>query len=64
MFGDSDIIRLDHAVEMFGLLGGGIKGDTPDGLPQSSLAILPGTSHTMVVDRAELLLPMLTSFLK
>jgi pimeloyl-ACP methyl ester carboxylesterase len=61
--GDSDIIRLEHAVEMFGLLGGGINGDTPQGLPKSRLAILPGTSHTMLVDRTELLLPILTSFL-
>jgi pimeloyl-ACP methyl ester carboxylesterase len=64
VFGDSDIIRLDHAVEMFGLLGGGINGDTPGGLPRSRLAVLPGTSHTMVVDRAELLLPIVNSFLE
>ena len=61
VFGDSDIIRLDHALEMFGLLGGGINGDTPSGLPKSRLAVLPGTSHTMVVERAELLLPIVNS---
>jgi uncharacterized protein (DUF779 family) len=49
---------------MFGLLGGCINGDTPDDLPRSRLAILPGTSHTMVVDRAQLMLPILTSFLE
>jgi pimeloyl-ACP methyl ester carboxylesterase len=64
VFGDSDIIRLDHALEMFGLLGGGINGDTPSGLPKSRLAVLPGTSHTMVVERAELLLPIVNSFLE
>ena len=25
--GDSDIVRLEHAVELFGLLGGGVMGD-------------------------------------
>jgi pimeloyl-ACP methyl ester carboxylesterase len=45
VIGDSDIVRPEHAVEMFRLLGGGIFGDTPAGLPNSQLAILPGTSH-------------------
>jgi pimeloyl-ACP methyl ester carboxylesterase len=63
VLGDSDIIRPEHAVEMFRLLGGGVSGDTPQGLPKSRLAILPGTSHTMMVDRAALLLPMLSDFL-
>lgn len=63
VLGDSDIVRLEHAVEMFRLLGGGVSGDTPEGLPKSRLAILPGTSHTMVVNRADLLLPMLSAFL-
>jgi pimeloyl-ACP methyl ester carboxylesterase len=61
--GDADIIRLEHAVEFFGLLGGGVNGETPAGMPRSRLAVLPGTSHTMVVDRPELLLPILDSFL-
>src|SRR5215204_6243403 len=42
--GDSDAIRLEHAVEMFRLLGGGVMGDLV-GLPASQLAVLPGTSH-------------------
>ena len=63
IIGDSDLIRPEHAVEMFRLLGGGIFGDTPAGLPNSQLAILPGTSHVSIVDRVELLLPMITSFL-
>jgi hypothetical protein len=49
--------------QIFRLLGGGISGDTPAGLPKSQLAVLPGTSHTMMVDRADMLLPMLTRFL-
>jgi pimeloyl-ACP methyl ester carboxylesterase len=60
--GDSDVVP-EHAALMFRLLGGGVFGDTPAGLPRSRLAILPGTSHTMMVDRAEMLLPMLSVFL-
>jgi pimeloyl-ACP methyl ester carboxylesterase len=63
IIGDSDLIRPEHAVEMFRLLGGGVFGDTPAGLPNSQLAILPGTSHVTVADRADLLIPMITSFL-
>ena len=63
IIGDSDLIRPEHAVEMFRLLGGGIFGDTPAGLPNSQLAVLPGTSHVSVVDRTELLIPILNSFL-
>jgi len=32
-------------------------------MPDSQLAILPGTSHVSIVDRAELLVPMISSFL-
>jgi pimeloyl-ACP methyl ester carboxylesterase len=60
--GDSDVVP-EHAVQMFRLLGGGVSGDTPSGLPKSQLAVLPGTSHTMMVDRAAMLLPMLAAFL-
>ena len=63
IIGDSDLVRPEHAVEMFRLLGGGVFGDTPAGLPDSQLAILPGTSHVSLVNRSELLLPMITSFL-
>jgi pimeloyl-ACP methyl ester carboxylesterase len=63
ILGDSDIVRPEHAVEMFRLFGGGIMGDTPDGPPDSQLAILPGTTHVTLVDRADLLLPIIPSFL-
>lgn len=63
MVGDSDLVRPEHAVEMFRLLGGGVFGDTPAGLPDSQLAILPGTSHVTIVDRADWLVPMINSFL-
>ncbi|MEV6280598.1 alpha/beta hydrolase [Nocardia sp. NPDC051832] len=64
VIGDSDIIRPEHAVEMFRLFGGGIMGDTPAGLPNSQLAILPGTTHVTLVHRPELLLPMIPAFLE
>jgi pimeloyl-ACP methyl ester carboxylesterase len=60
--GDSDIVRPEHAVEMFRLLGGGVNGDLA-GLPRSQLAILPGTSHTMMVQRGDWLYSMVTAFL-
>ena len=63
MIGDSDLIRPEHAVEFFRLLGGGVFGDMPPGLPNSQLAILPGTSHVGMVDRADWLVPMIHEFL-
>ena len=65
--GDSDAIILEHAVEMFRLLGGGVMGDLA-GLPESRLAVLPGTTHFIppgsgVLDRAGWLLPMIGEFL-
>jgi pimeloyl-ACP methyl ester carboxylesterase len=63
VIGDSDLVRPEHAVEMFRLLGGGVFGDMPPGLPDSQLAILPGTSHVTVVERADWLVPMIHAFL-
>jgi len=67
VLGDSDGVRLEHAVELFGLLGGGVMGDLA-GMPTSQLAVLPGTSHFVppgfgLLDRAEWLLAMVTHFL-
>jgi len=63
IIGDSDLVRPEHAVEMFRLLGGGVFGDTPAGLPNSQLAVLPGTSHVSLVSRADLLLAIIPPFL-
>ena len=60
--GDSDIVRPEHVVELFRLLGGGVPGDNT-GLPQSRLTILPGTTHITLVDRADWLVSMITEFL-
>ena len=67
IIGDSDAIRLEHAVEMFRLLGGGVMGDLA-GLPKSQLAVLPGTAHFVptgsgLLDRADWLLSMIGGFL-
>lgn len=62
IFGDSDIIRPEHAVEMFRLYGGGVAGDVA-GLPRSRLAILPGTTHVTLVGRADWLASMVEEFL-
>ena len=60
--GDSDIVRPEHVVELFRLLGGGVSGDNV-GLPNVQLAVLPGTTHVTLVDRADWLLSMITEFL-
>lgn len=59
---DSDIVRPEHTVQMFRLLGGGKVGDI-EGMPQSQLAIVPGTSHTTLVQAADVVLPVVTDFL-
>jgi pimeloyl-ACP methyl ester carboxylesterase len=68
--GDADGLRLAHAVEMFGLLGGGKKDGDLAGLSSSRLAALPFTTHVGwappnrgVLTRVDLLLPMITEFL-
>jgi pimeloyl-ACP methyl ester carboxylesterase len=62
VYGDSDIVRPEHAAELFRLLGGGVPGDLA-GLPRSRLAVLPGTTHVTLVHRADWLVPMVTEFL-
>jgi pimeloyl-ACP methyl ester carboxylesterase len=62
VLGDSDMIYPDHAVALFGLLGGGVAGDFV-GMPNAQLAILPGTTHFSMLSRSDLLLPVLTPFL-
>jgi len=62
IIGDSDLVRPEHAVEMFRLFGGGVAGDVA-GLPNSQLAVLPGTAHVGLMDRADWLLSMIGAFL-
>jgi pimeloyl-ACP methyl ester carboxylesterase len=51
VIGDSDVVRPEHAVETVRLL------------PHAWLAILPGTDHMHVTERAEWLVPMIDEFL-
>ena len=67
VLGDSDGVRLEHAVELFKLRGGGVMGDL-QGLPASQLAVLPGTAHFVppgsgLLDRAEWLEALIPPFL-
>lgn len=47
VYGDSDMIRPEHIVEFYQLLGGGLKdaGWQRENMSQNRLAILPGVTH-------------------
>ena len=60
--GDADGVRYEHALDLFRAKGGGKMGDL-HGLPKSRLAILPGTTHIGMMQRADWLLPMIADFL-
>jgi pimeloyl-ACP methyl ester carboxylesterase len=60
--GDSDIVRPEHTLQMVRLLGGGVPGDVV-GLPRSRLAVLPGTTHSALMERTGWLLAMIGEFL-
>ena len=67
VLGDSDVVRLEHAVEMVRALGGGKPGDMT-GPGESQLAVLPGTTHYMppgagMLDRSDLLVAMIAPYL-
>lgn len=51
LIGDADVVRPEHAVEMFRLL------------PAGQLAILPATDHMQIIHRTDLLLPLVSTFL-
>lgn len=63
VIGDADVVRPEHAVEMFRLLGGGVPGDMT-GLPNARLAVLPGATHIGVLEQTHLLLALIPSFLE
>ncbi len=60
--GDADVVRPEHVVQMFRLLGGGAPGDIV-GLPRSQLAVLPGTTHVTLITKTDWLLSMVRPFL-
>ena len=51
MLGDADIVRPEHAVQMFRQL------------PHAQLAVLPGTDHFLPVQRSDWAVPMIEAFL-
>jgi pimeloyl-ACP methyl ester carboxylesterase len=70
LVGDADSVRPAHAVEFFGLLGGGKADCDMAGLPRAQLAVLPATTHVGwtpphhgITARTHLLVPILTEFL-
>jgi pimeloyl-ACP methyl ester carboxylesterase len=58
----ADIVRPEHVVEVFRLLGGGVPRFDGSMFP-SHLAIVPGTDHVTLMYRADLLVPMIDAFL-
>lgn len=60
--GDADGVRLAHVAEMFRLKGGEIHGDMQ---PRSAsrLAILPNTTHVTLMQRMDVIVPMVNDFL-
>lgn len=58
---DADVIRPEHSVEIFRLRGGGPSADFMTA-PTTELAILPGTTHIGVMERTDLLVPMVSAF--
>ena len=51
MFGDDDEMTLEHAIELY------------RGLPNAELAVIPGTSHGLLVEKPELCNAMIIEFL-
>jgi pimeloyl-ACP methyl ester carboxylesterase len=52
VIGDTDFVRIEHAAEMHDLI------------PDAQLAVLPGTRHTEVIHRTEVIVPLLARFLE
>ncbi|GAA4896327.1 alpha/beta fold hydrolase [Actinomycetospora straminea] len=60
--GDCDAVRLEHAVRFLRLRGGDVNGDFV-GVPESQLAVLPGTTHFFGLARTALVLEIVAPFL-
>ena len=60
--GDADGVRLDHIAEMFRLKGDEIFGDMRP-RSESRLAILPNTTHITLMDKLDVIAPMVNDFL-
>jgi pimeloyl-ACP methyl ester carboxylesterase len=60
--GDADSLLPEHTEALFRLLGGRVVGDLQP-LPSAQLAVLPGTGHTELMGRVDLLLAIVPPFL-
>jgi pimeloyl-ACP methyl ester carboxylesterase len=60
--GDADGVRLDHISEMFRLKGDEIFGDMRP-RSESRLAILPDTTHVTLMEKWDVIVPMVNDFL-
>lgn len=60
--GDADVVRPEHSVQIYRLLGGGPKKPHFMEASVDELAILPGTTHLGVMERMDLVVPMVTAF--
>ncbi len=59
--GDADGVRLEHVAEMFRLKGGEVHGDMRP-RSESRLAILPQTTHVTLMQRMDVIVPMVNDF--
>src|SRR5688500_1183195 len=60
--GDADGVRLGHIAEMFRLKGDEIFGDMRP-RSESRLAVLPNTTHLTLMEKANVIVPMVNDFL-
>jgi pimeloyl-ACP methyl ester carboxylesterase len=51
MAADDDLVHLEHTIALY------------RGIPDSELAVVPGTSHTLLLEKAELCFRLVTDFL-
>jgi pimeloyl-ACP methyl ester carboxylesterase len=51
MAGDDDLVHLEHTIELY------------RGIPDSELAVVPGTSHTLLLEKPDLCARLVTDFL-
>lgn len=67
IIGDADAVKLEHALAMFELRGGGDVDAAASGMlqnaPAARLVVLPATSHIGISGESAVLVPMVSAFL-